>query len=119
MTTNDKVLLIIDDEASVCRALSRILSRKATEIITARSIADAELILDTREVTHVLCDHLLGPGQPKGLDNAIYWKSEYPSIEKVIVLTGTDAAFNAPPEGVDKVLPKTTDPLQLAEFLQL
>jgi len=119
MTTNDAILLIIDDEASVCRALSRILSKKAAETITARNISDAELILDTREITHVLCDHLLGPGQPKGLDNAIYWKEEYPSIRKIIVLTGTDAAFDEPPQGIDKVLPKTTDPMELAEHLQL
>ena len=62
MTTSDSILLIIDDESSVCRALSRILRRKANEIITAQTIVDAELVLDTRDVTHVLCDHLLGPG---------------------------------------------------------
>lgn len=119
MTANDSILLIIDDESSVCRALSRILRRKAKEIITAQTIIDAELVLDTRNVTHVLCDHLLGPGQPKGLDTAINWKQEYPSIEKLIILTGTDAAFDVPPIGIDKVLPKTTDPMQLAEFLEL
>ena len=119
MTTTPTTLLIIDDEASVCRALGRILREKADEIVTAQSIADAELIMDTRDVTHILCDHLLGPGQPRGLDTAIHWKSEYPDIEKIIILTGTDAAFDAPPDGIDHVLPKTTDPLKLAEYLDL
>ena len=119
MTTNNATLLIIDDEASVCRALSRILRQKAQDIITAQNTADAELIMDTRDVTHILCDHLLGPGQPRGLDTAVHWKNEYPSIEKIIILTGTDAAFDAPPPGIDHVLPKTTDPLKLAEYLEL
>jgi DNA-binding NtrC family response regulator len=119
MSTNEAVLLIVDDEASVCRALSRILKTKASEIITVQNLSDAELVLDTRDVTHILCDHLLGPGQPRGLDTAIHWKAEYPTIDKIIILTGTDAAFNATPDGIDYVLPKTTDPLHLAEFLQL
>ena len=119
MTTENPTLLIIDDEASVCRALGRILRNKVGEIITAQNVADAELILDTRYVSHILCDHLLGPGQPRGLDTAIHWKQEYPEVEKIIILTGTDAAFDEPPEGIDHVLPKTTDPLELAEYLQL
>ena len=119
MNKKDSILLVIDDEASVCRALGRILRKKASEIITAQNIVDAELVLDTKEVTHVLCDHLLGPGQPKGLETAIHWKAEYPSIEKIIILTGTDAAFARTPAGIDHVLPKTTDPLKLAEILGL
>lgn len=119
MTVKNSTLLIIDDESSVCRALSRILRCKAGEVITAQTLADAELVLDTREVTHVLCDHLLGPGQPRGLDTAIKWKAEYPSIEKIIILTGTNAAYDVPPEGIDQVLPKTTDPMQLAQILEL
>ncbi|MBN2341250.1 MAG: hypothetical protein JXX29_09975 [Deltaproteobacteria bacterium] len=118
-TASDATLLIIDDESSVCRALSRILRKRAGEIVTAQTIVDAELVLDTKEVTHVLCDHLLGPGQPKGLETAIHWKQEYPSIQKLIILTGTDAAFGDPPAGIDKVLPKTTDPMLLAEYLEL
>lgn len=119
MTSTHSTLLIIDDESSVCRALSRILSRKADEIVTAQTIADAELVLDTKDITHVLCDHLLGPGQPKGLDTAIDWKEQYPSIQKLIILTGTNAAYDSPPAGIDRVLPKTTDPMTLAEYLEL
>ncbi len=119
ISNNTTTLLIIDDEGSVRRALSRILFKYADKILTASNMTDAQLILDTDPVTHILCDQLLGPGQPTGTESAIFWKDRYPSIKKLFILTGTKIASVAAPEGIDKVLPKTTDPLQLAAMLEL
>ena len=119
MDKPEPVLLIVDDESSVRRVLTRIISKKISKILTASTITDAELILDTTRVTHILCDHLLGPGQPTGIESSISWKQKYPHIEKVVILTGTSAYLGDTPEGIDSILPKTTDPLKLTDLLKL
>jgi hypothetical protein len=92
---------------------------KADEIVTAQTPADAETILHSKPVTHVICDHLLGPGQPKGMDIAKEWKGAFPSIRSIVILTGTNVKNLHPPETIDHVLPKTTDPVELAALLGL
>ncbi len=112
-----KILLVIDDESSVCRVVRRLLRDKFDDIVAAQTPADAEIVLSSRTVTHVICDHVLGPGQPYGLQLASGWKEAYPSIRKVIVLTGANLSGIAAPPGIDLVLPKTTDPAELAGHL--
>lgn len=114
---SDTVLLVVDDESAVCRALKRLLRNKAGEIISAETPRDAETILQTKRVTHVICDHLLGPGQPLGLDIAKTWKSKYPSLQRVAILTGTNLKELEHPASIDHMLPKTTDPVKLAEIM--
>ncbi len=116
---NGAILLIIDDEASVCRALRRILQKRVQEVITVSNAADAELVLDTRPVTHVLCDNLLGAEQPRGMDIAAGWKKKHPSIVRLAILTGASASCGSLPDGIDVVLPKTTDPFALADLIGL
>ena len=113
------VLLVVDDESSVCRALRRLMGDRADEIVTAQTPADAETILHSKPVTHVICDHFLGPGQPKGADIAKEWKGAHPSIRSVIILTGTNVKSLQCTETIDHGLPKTTDPVELAELLGL
>ena len=112
-------LLIVDDESSVCRALRRIIRGRADEVVIVSNMTDANLVIDTKKVTHVLCDHLLGPGQPRGMEVASTWKDRYGSIRKLVILTGSNLASQEPPPGIDLVLPKTTDPLQLADLIGL
>ena len=113
------VLLVVDDESSVCRALRRLMVDRADEIVIAQTPADAETILHSKPVTHIICDHLLGPGQPKGMDIAKGWKDAFPTIRSLIILTGTDVRDLHCPETIDHVLSKTTDPVELAELLGL
>jgi hypothetical protein len=35
------------------------------------------------------------------------------------ILTGASVAFESPPDGIDVVLPKTTDPFALADLIGL
>ncbi|MBN2802531.1 MAG: hypothetical protein JXR91_05520 [Deltaproteobacteria bacterium] len=112
-------LLIIDDESSVRRALSRVLSTRADTILTAATITDALLIMETNNISHVICDHLLGPGQPTGIEAAVNWKKQFPTIQNLLILTGSRAFLAVPPEGIDAVIPKTTDPMVIADKLNL
>lgn len=113
------VLLIVDDEQSVCRALTRLLDRQVRRIETASNPTEAEIVLRSGNITHVICDHWFGPGQALGIDLAARWKKTYPSIQKAVVLTGTDIDKLPDATGVDRVLPKIVDPDDLIEVLEL
>ncbi len=113
------IVLVVDDESTVCRALSRMLRKQADEILSAISPGEAETVLATRTVTHVICDHWFGSGQPLGLDLVSKWKNEYPSIKRVIVLTGTDISKLEANPNVDCIMDKTVDPDELIKVLGL
>lgn len=113
------VLLIVDDERTVCRALTRLLDRSVSRIQTATTPKEAEIILRSGKVTHVICDHWFGPGQPLGLDLVSQWKQTYQSIRRAVVLTGTDVEKLVKSDDVDKILPKVVDPQDLIEVLGL
>jgi len=110
-------LLVVDDESAVCRAVRRLLRDKFDEIVTVETPADADAVLASRPVTHVVCDQCLGPGQPEGLAIASAWRAAYPSIRRLIILTGANVKSLTAPPGVDLVLPKTIDPVDLAKVL--
>ena len=116
---NEFVLLIVDDERTVCRALSRLLVGSIKQIQTATTPTEAEIVLRSGRVTHILCDHWFGPGQPLGMDLVTKWKKQYSTIERAVVLTGTDINKLPPTGGVDMVLPKVVEPSELIEALKL
>ena len=113
------VLLIVDDERSVCRALTRLLDRQIRRIETATNPVEAEIILRSGRITHLICDHWFGPGQPLGMDLVSAWKQKFPSIQRAVVLTGTDINKLPAASGVDSILPKVVDPDELIEVLGL
>ena len=118
-SNSEFVLLIVDDERSVCRALTRLLDRQVRRIETATNPTEAEIILRSGNITHLICDHWFGPGQPLGIDLAARWKATFPSIRRAVVLTGTDINKLPRAEGVDRILPKVVDPDELIEVLEL
>jgi DNA-binding NtrC family response regulator len=113
------VLLIVDDESSVCRALSRMLGKRVDEIASAFSPQEAEMVLVSKEVTHLVCDQWFGMGQPLGVDLVAKWKEKYQSIQNIVLLTGTDETRLSPPtEGV-RIMNKTVNPDDLIAALNL
>jgi DNA-binding NtrC family response regulator len=118
-TDSEFVLLIVDDERSVCRALTRLLDRQVRRIETATNPTEAEIILKTGLITHLICDHWFGPGQPLGIDLVPKWRKLNPSILRAVVLTGMDISKLPLTEGVDRILPKVVDPDELIKALEL
>jgi hypothetical protein len=58
-------------------------------------------------------------GQPLGIDLIAKWKEKYPSIENIVLLTGTDETRLSPPtEGV-LIMNKTVNPDDLIAALNL
>lgn len=115
--SSESTLLVVDDESAVCRALRRMLQGRVGRIVTAETPEDAEAVLASTAVTHLICDHYLGPGQPLGMTLAARWRTSYPSLERVVVLTGKDVEGIEPVSGIDHLLPKTIDPDRLAVAL--
>lgn len=114
-----KILLIVDDESSVCRALTRMLNRRVDETASTTSAMEAEVILESKEVTHVICDHWFGSGQTLGTELAPIWKKKYPSIERIVILTGMDIdTLDTSPE-IYSILTKAAEPETLIETLGL
>lgn len=54
-------ILIVDDEATICSALSRLLGRQGFDTLTAETGEEALRLLGTSEVAVILCDEKM-PG---------------------------------------------------------
>jgi len=106
---NKESLLVVDDEVSVTRALRRVLAPYFAALRLANTPYDARVILASEKITHVLCDHWLGVGEPLGLDLLPRWKSSFPSIERAVLFTGFDVEALAPDPKIDAVISKRVD----------
>ena len=112
-----RVLLIVDDDPRICRMITRRLESSFDGLHTANTPADAEHKLEKETITHVICDFHLGEGAPKGTDLIAKWRSQYPSIERVVLFTSTYLDDKVKPAGEDAIIHKTTDFNQLMEAL--
>ncbi len=112
-----KSVLIVDDQASVLRSLARVLGLCFESVYTAITAGEASLLLETKSVTHIVCDYWLGHGQPVGLDLIPGWRKNYPSIERAIILSGSDPERIVPVRGIDAVLSKTVGLDELMKHL--
>lgn len=118
METRPKdVLLVVDDESAVCRAVKKMLKDRFDEVLSAYSPDEAELILASREVTMVICDHRFGDNQDVGLKLVADWRKKHPSIRRAVLLTGTDVSILTAPEGVDRIISKSIRTKELLEAL--
>jgi ActR/RegA family two-component response regulator len=113
-----KILMVVDDTPNVGRALSRLFSRHFDEVHVLASAAEAASLLKQKPVTHVVCDHCLGEGDPLGLDLVPRWRKEHPSIERAIILTGLDETTLIAGPGIDAIVSKLTGSEELVRVLK-
>ncbi|MEM9192424.1 MAG: sigma-54 dependent transcriptional regulator [Myxococcota bacterium] len=85
-------ILIIEDEDSLRRAISRYLKRSGAEVAEAATCAEAFEYLDNHEVDIVLCDIILPDGQGFEVADRAAHQKPMPSV---IVMTGDDRIDNA------------------------
>ncbi|MCP4601296.1 MAG: hypothetical protein GY847_12360 [Proteobacteria bacterium] len=114
---NRKILLVVDDDENISKALKRLLGRKFHEIVTAQNSGEAVLLLETRSVTHLVCDYWLGNGEPLGIDLVPAWRMKYPSIERAVIFTGNEINSIPVPFGVDEILSKSVESTPLINAL--
>jgi DNA-binding NtrC family response regulator len=112
-----KILMIVDDTPNIGRALARMLRKSFDEVHVLTCAAEAATLLAQGPITHVICDHCLGEGDPPGLDLVPRWRSEHPSIERAVVLTGLDPRTLFAGPGVDAVASKLTGSEELRRLV--
>jgi ActR/RegA family two-component response regulator len=100
-------VLVVDDEAQVCTMLKRAFGPSFDQVLTATSCAAADVLLKDGCVTHLVCDYMLGAGQPLGTAAVVAWRKAYPTITRALIFTGSDIANATIPPEVDAVLSKT------------
>jgi DNA-binding NtrC family response regulator len=81
MTT--KTVLVVDDEFTIRRLLSRILRQQGVQVITADSVATAEMLLLYNEVDLVICDQQM-PGET-GLSFLRRLREQFPEIVRALI----------------------------------
>ncbi len=111
-------ILILDDDPAIVRSLSRALRGLGAEVMTAGSLREAELRLDSSPVDVMLADLKLRDGT--GLDLLPLFQEKHPDGHFYLI-TGhgsVDNAVKALKHGVRDYLQKPVDPIELARQLQ-
>ena len=112
-------LLIVDDDSRLCRMLIRRLISRFDTLYAASTLEEANRRLDLEEITHLICDHHLGDGAPKGTELVARWRREHSSIERAVLFTDEHLYEVAAPAGLDAIVYKTTDFYELVAALGL
>ena len=86
-------ILIVDDEESIRKLLSRIISLEGFEVLEADKISTAKKILQQKDIDVILCDVKLPDGN--GVDFVAELKVKYP-LSEIILLT----AYGNIPDGI-------------------
>jgi response regulator RpfG family c-di-GMP phosphodiesterase len=84
------VVLLVDDEPLLLDSLSQEL-KEACRLYTAKSAAEADLLLAARRYDVIICDHML-PGE-QGLDFLIRAMEMVPSTRRILITGYTNPEF--------------------------
>lgn len=105
--TITKKALIVDDETDICFLLSNILKQANIQPVLAKSITEAEKVLESpHQFYYVFLDNYLPDGL--GLNQVKKWKQRYPSIH-FIMITAHDSVeerSKAKRDGADHFIAK-------------
>ncbi|MCC6547986.1 sigma-54-dependent Fis family transcriptional regulator [Candidatus Sumerlaeota bacterium] len=106
-------ILVIDDEASICRVLKICLEAKGHNVQTASSSADAMAAAGSRTFDLALLDVRLG--NESGLDLVVPFRARFPWM-KIVIITAhasVESAVKAMQEGASDYLAKPFSPDQV------
>ena len=115
------VALIVDDYNQVGHLISLLLDSEFDEVIACAGPDAAHTIMETKEITHLLCDYHLGAREGEvaanGYQFAAFWRREFESLERVVVFSNTDLKGMPKPEEIDEVVSKSIGPHAIADSL--
>jgi CheY-like chemotaxis protein len=100
-----RTLLVVDDEPELAAMFRRFLKREFDEILDARGPADAEEILRSHPVTHLVVDGHL-PGAVSGQDLVQQWRRQQPAVRFAALFSGSTSLRGAVLPGIDGVFIK-------------
>jgi len=111
-------LLIVDDREEVLRALERYMGLYLTRVYGAQTPDEAILAMQEHEPTFLLCDFWLGEKHPPSTSLIPGWRSRFPSIKRVILMSGTKSSSIPTCAAVDAIFPKPLDLKGLVQYLR-
>lgn len=109
-------LLILDDRIEVLRAVERLLALYFEPVYSAVDPHAAEALLRAHSPRFLLCDYWLGEEFPPATGIIPRWRREYPCLERVALMTGTNSESIPQCDAVDKVFSKPLDTPRLVAF---
>ena len=113
-----RVLLVVDDEFEICKLIKRSLRNEFDEIHLAAGQEDAESVLRSNQVTHIVCDFYLATGDTLGDRLLAEWRDVWPSIEYAALFTGSTIERHAGHDKIDNVFLKPSGFLDLVDRLR-
>jgi DNA-binding response OmpR family regulator len=116
--TSTRILLVVDDEPEICKLIKRSLRGEFDEIHLAEGQSEAESVLSTTPVTHVVCDFYLATGDTLGDRLLVEWRDSWPSIEYAALFTGSTLERVAGHEKIDDVFLKPNGFSDLVDHLR-
>ena len=115
---SEEILLVVDDDYQIRKMLIRFLSRNFDKVLAAATPTEAEQLLMTHKVTHLISDYDLGAEHQRGTELVAIWRRRYKSIERALLLTGCSLVDIEIPAAVDKYFLKGVDAKHLLEALK-
>ncbi|HEX2735238.1 MAG TPA: hypothetical protein VHM70_26725 [Polyangiaceae bacterium] len=112
-----RTLLIVDDRSDVLTALERFMSIHL-KVFTARTLDEAERLLEVERPDYLLCDYSLGEGVPPATSVIPGWRQRHPELQLVALMTGARAVELTSSPSVDEVFQKPLDVRRLAAFFE-
>ena len=112
-----RILLVVDDEVLALKATVRLLKGQFDDVLAAESADEAEALLESNSVTHLLVDRQLTDFR-LGEELIDSWKRRWSTIHYAALMTGEDVEELTVPETVDDVFPKPFDMALLRSSLQ-
>lgn len=112
------IVLVIDDDPIVARAIARVLASAFDEVLIASSPAEAERHLAASAVTHLVCDFHLGQEHQGGVALVSKWRRKFPSIQRAIICSGSERTQIVLTEEVDALVTKPAHERDLLRALQ-
>jgi DNA-binding NtrC family response regulator len=108
-------LLIVDDRTDVLHALERFFALYFEQVMTAQDPLAAEKLLRERQPDLLLCDYWLGEEFPPSTEFLPRWRKDFPSLQRIVLMTGTNSSSIPPCPAIDDIFSK---PLRVAEVVE-
>jgi DNA-binding NtrC family response regulator len=110
----DRTLLVVDDRPEVLRAIERYVRLHFRDVWSAQTPDEAERLLITHKPDFLLCDFWLGESHPPATALIPRWRSQCPSLRRVVLMSGTKSSSIPPCPEIDASFAK---PLQMSDII--
>ena len=108
----ESILLVFDDDRLNLRSIGRVLSGIFDRLLLAQTARQAEELLSTHPITHLLCDRCVAE-HLNGEEFIRQWRQRWPSIQYAALMTGGEVGLPVEFSMVDAVFRKPFEPTKL------